>query len=248
MSDSFKKYLLPIILILFTIGIWLYNPKPKPTRINTPSSAAPIINPISPVYKPLSDSTEGEKTYLEIETALIKHMELDRDPFVKKGAPVSWSYVNAAAQKSLSLQGIWDSEDEKIAFINGNMLRVGQKINGYKVTEILEKQVKLIKYGKIITLSITRASPGLSQSSQSSSKKSVAGAQKYRKASHDYGATGKVSKVSDFDNMNKAVPNPIGTDSSGGGSNPLSALGGGGSGEGSMDSIDPAMLQKLMGK
>jgi len=152
---AYKKYFLPLLLSFFAIAIFLYSPVPK-VKLDAGSSLVPQIESASPLYKRFNKKAAAEKTYLEIETALVKYVELKRDPFVKSGS-VSGTRAKSyrrASRSRLRLQGIWDSDEQKVAFINGRMLRVNDSFNGYKVMDITDTEVSLKRYGKTYILKL----------------------------------------------------------------------------------------------
>ena len=62
--------------------------------------------------------------------------------------------VRQKVADTLDLKGIMDSEGEKIALINSEILRVGDYINGARVIRITKNSVELVLKDKIIILKI----------------------------------------------------------------------------------------------
>ncbi|MFC1595812.1 hypothetical protein ACFL4D_00820 [Candidatus Margulisiibacteriota bacterium] len=150
---KYRKYTLPMSLLILTAIVFTYNPVPRSVNPGIPHEA-PIIKLVSVDYQSLKDEIRGEKTYLEIETSLIKNMKLVRDPFERSGFKSARRPVGGSAGKNLRLQGIWDSKKQKIAFINGKMVKVNDTILGYKVLKISSQSVKLSKYGQLYSLKL----------------------------------------------------------------------------------------------
>ncbi|MFC1477879.1 hypothetical protein ACFL57_00280 [Candidatus Margulisiibacteriota bacterium] len=142
-----KKFLLPFLLFALSVVILMYNPSRK-LSVSANIPKLPVIEPVSPQYQTFNQEAQGEKTYLEIETAMIKHFELSRDPFVKTGVKRKKRAVSSGKSVNLRLQGIWDSREEKVAFINGRMLKLSDYISGYRVIRINSNEVELTKYGR----------------------------------------------------------------------------------------------------
>ena len=157
-----KRYILPSIIILLTYIVVLYLPK---TAINTNSNSKnlPTVKETSPLYSNLTEKLQGEKTYLEVATALVKHLELTRDPFsssksdsqtYSKKSEGSASGSSARSSGKLKLEGVWDSDDQKVAFISGTMVKVKDYINGYTVSKISDREVTLLGHGGVLVLKI----------------------------------------------------------------------------------------------
>ncbi|MFA5927728.1 MAG: hypothetical protein WC838_00285 [Candidatus Margulisiibacteriota bacterium] len=158
---NMKKYYLPLALIVMAGFIFLYNPMPRIQQ--GPASNLPLVQPVPALYRSSEKDILGEKTYLEIEISLVKNMNLTRDPFFgyvqqAKAVPIGGKNVNMgiteAPAPKLNLQGIWDSDDQKIAFINGKMVKVNDSVDGCKVLRITDNDVLLSRNGQTYLLKL----------------------------------------------------------------------------------------------
>jgi len=157
-----KRYILPSIIILLTYIVIIYLPTTAITT-NINNKNLPTVKETSPLYSNITEKLQGEKTYLEVATALVKHLELTRDPFssgksnsqaYSKKSESSASGSFARSSGKLKLEGVWDSDDQKVAFINGTMVKVKDYINGYTVSQITGREVTLIGHGGVLVLKI----------------------------------------------------------------------------------------------
>ena len=162
-----KKLIFPGALIFLTLAVFLYNPRPKVAGV---SPRLPVVENASPVYKQEMGGGVAESTYLEIESALVKNIQIQRDPFSRSSAraedsenPVASSATGGGAVRSaggarpaLSLQGVWDEEGQRMAFINNKIVKIGDVVSGYTVKSIEAKQVTVEKYGDQMVLMLGR--------------------------------------------------------------------------------------------
>jgi hypothetical protein len=78
------------------------------------------------------------------------------DPMRPSGAPASEATVRASrpsAASSLKLEGVIAGE-QRVAIINGRLVRVGDTVSGSRVLEIFAHSVRCERAGKIQTLTL----------------------------------------------------------------------------------------------
>ncbi|MCB9057302.1 MAG: hypothetical protein H6627_01980 [Calditrichae bacterium] len=79
----------------------------------------------------------------------ITYTNWDRDPFYNSSIRVSKTvYRNTVKETTFQLKAISFSEGMSVAMINSQVLKVGDTIEGYKVSKIEPKQVILEKDGQ----------------------------------------------------------------------------------------------------
>lgn len=116
-----------VVVLVFVLGG--IGRQGKRGRSHGKGAVFPIVQPIA-----LEENrNQGAIGTLKEET---KKMRVSRDPFSRQG-------VSAVTARGLSLSGIaWDQEDPT-AIIDSRIVRVGDEIGGYVVTEIRKDTVVL---------------------------------------------------------------------------------------------------------
>ena len=106
------------------------SPSEEPAQRATPAAEVPASKPVDAVSIPLQPS--GDR---EAQRARAVRLAWTRDPFLR-GA-------RGGMMSGFTLSGILWDEEEPLAIINGQMLHVGDDIEGYQVTEILHDRVAI---------------------------------------------------------------------------------------------------------
>ena len=145
MSSEKQRVILGVLGVLVA-AVWVRGLTARPVRLARPApveglnlSSAPTVNTFASSRSP------------KILTAS-SHTEWGRNPFVVAPAPAAAQ--EKAAKKEHILGGVlWDPQSPS-AVLNNRLVNVGDEVNGWRVVEIREKEVKLSDGSNTKTLAI----------------------------------------------------------------------------------------------
>ena len=122
-----------LMVVLIAVYVRAFLPKRSVPRAAMPSNAAPE-QPTTVPAGPAAPSPQEVLAQREAQRARADGLSWNRDPFTRG---------RTGAVGGFALSGIlWDTQ-QPIAIINGQMLRVGEELDGYRVAEIGQDHVSL---------------------------------------------------------------------------------------------------------
>lgn len=153
MAAQNKRWILLIILVILTVGIWFPTLRRiylRWGRIPLPAIkiATPVVKPSVPTPTPAIYSG-NEKKMVKMEEVIpeAEEWEWGRDPFLpprRVVTPLSEKETPREVKKpSFTLRGIFRKGDRMIAVINENVVEEGQMVEGYRVSNIYQDRVIL---------------------------------------------------------------------------------------------------------
>ena len=155
---NYKKLILPGILLLITAGVYFYEPsaQKKNKKFTTlPNHKTTRGKTTSSVSFLLAQDLTKQSALIQEGLAFLTTHTATRDPFVKVEPPKPKPKPKTRRRRKqkpppvkLVLQGILQSEGQKVAFINGKTLALNDTIAGYQLIKIQTSQVVLVKKGK----------------------------------------------------------------------------------------------------
>jgi hypothetical protein len=165
LSGKNKRWILLIILVIVTVGIWF----PTLRRIyfrgeKLPSRGAEIATPVAGTAAsptPTSTVYPGEEKMMVTEEVVPEQEQWGRDPFLPPRQLVTLppkeevpkEEIAAEVEKpSFNLMGIFCKGTRKIAVINEEVLEEGQMIGNYQVSVIQQDRVILIRNNERVIL------------------------------------------------------------------------------------------------
>jgi len=159
--------------LILTLMVYFYQPTSNQKNLKVSAPSPNLILPTASFFSTIDYAhILNRNTKQEEEIMAIKTIPLINDPFIRTPyTPEKQTNTLTSEQKTRKseaikkqaksqendkvkfvLEGIWDSNEKKIAFINGSTLKTNDSLNGYKVISITEKLVVMEKEGRTITL------------------------------------------------------------------------------------------------
>ena len=135
MSRSQKQLLALALLVVVLIGVFLRAFAPRRAASRAAASAEAAAEPM-PAASTIPGVSAPQEVLARREAQRARASELswNRDPFTRG---------RSVAVGGFTLSGIlWDAQ-QPIAIINGQMLQVGEELDGYRVAEIAQDRVSL---------------------------------------------------------------------------------------------------------
>ena len=122
-----------LVCVMAVVYVRAFAPRTPVTRATVPSKTAPDA-PVAALAAPGTLAPQEVIARREAQRARASELSWNRDPF---------TLGRGTGPGGFTLSGIlWDTQ-RPIAIINGQMLQVGEELDGYRVAEISQDRVSL---------------------------------------------------------------------------------------------------------
>ena len=123
-----------LVVVLAAVYVRAFAPKRSASSAAVPSTAVPASPPAEGLSGPAASAPEEVLAQREAQRLHASELNWNRDPFTRG---------RTGAVGGFTLSGIlWDTQ-RPIAIINGQMLQVGEELDGYRVADISQDHVSL---------------------------------------------------------------------------------------------------------